>query len=86
MSSRARSYCASYSVPHCPVFLLMMSFQAAGDGMVQRLYLPAGTVVPATLNSPFVSSTVASLAPVRHTLFQGTTFPKITRPRTEGRL
>src|SRR2546429_1902084 len=86
MSSRARSYRASYSVPHCPVFLLTMSFQPVGEGMVHRLYLPAGTAVTATGKSALVSRTVASFAPVRHTWFQGTTFPNTTRPRIEGRL
>ena len=64
----------------------MMSFQPPGDGMVQRLYLPAGSLVPASVRSALVSSMVAWFAPVRHTWFQGTTFPKITRPRVEGRL
>src|SRR2546426_11119221 len=63
-----------------------MSFQPVGEGMVHRLYLPAGTAVPATVKSALVSRTVASFAPVRHTWFQGTTFPNTPRPRIEGRL
>src|SRR6266571_1669124 len=57
-----------------------------GEGSVHREYLPAGTGVPAMTRSALVSNTVAWFAPVRHTWFQGTTFPKITRPRVEGRL
>src|SRR2546426_224457 len=86
MSSRAKSCFASYWVPHCPVLLLTMSFHPSGEGTVHRLYLPAGRLVPAITRSALVSSTVASFAPVRHTLFQGTTLPKIARPRIEGRL
>src|SRR3989442_8604658 len=86
MSSRAKSCFASYWVPHCPVLLLTMSFHPSGEGTVHRLYLPAGRLVPAITRSALVSSTVASFAPVRHTLFQGTTLPKIARPCIEGRL
>src|SRR2546426_1536544 len=63
-----------------------MSSPRGGAGTVQRLYSPAGSLVPATIKSASVSSTVAALAPVRHTWFHGTTPPKITRPRAEGRL
>ena len=63
-----------------------MSFQPPGEGSVQREYLPAGTGVPAITRSALVSKTVAWFAPVRHTWFQGTTFPKMARPRVEGRL
>src|SRR4029077_12871593 len=86
MLSRAKSYLASYAVPHCPVFRLMMSFQASGAGIVHKVYFPAGTVVPPTTKSALVSNTVAWLAPVRHTWFQRTTLPKIDRPRVDGRL
>ena len=86
MAIRAKSYCASYAVPHCPVLRLKISFQPSGEGIVQRLYLPAGTVVPATTRSALVSNTVAAFAPVRHTSFHGTALPKMTRPRIEGRL
>src|SRR5207253_4489299 len=86
MSSRAKSYLASYAVPHCPVFRLMMSFQAARPGMVHKVYFPAVRVVPPTTRSELVSNTVASFAPVRHTWSHGTTFPKMTRPRADGRL
>src|ERR1051325_11620489 len=61
-----------------------MSFHPPGEGSVHREYLPAGTGVPAMTRSALVSNTVAWFAPVRHTWFQGTTFPKITRPRVEG--
>src|SRR5690349_25047116 len=71
MSSRAKLCFASYWVPHCPVLLLTMSFHPSGEGTVHRLDLPAGTVVPAITRSARVASTVASFAPVRHTLFQG---------------
>src|ERR1051325_6368629 len=63
-----------------------MSFHPPGEGSVHREYLPAGTGVPAMTRSALVSNTVAWFAPVRHTWFQGATFPKITRPRVEGRL
>src|SRR5213078_5220416 len=63
-----------------------MSFQPPGAGSVHREYLPAGTGAPAITRSALVSNTVAWFAPVRHTWFQGTTFPKITRPRIDGRL
>src|SRR3989441_8754561 len=37
MSSRTRSWAASYRVPHCPVCLLMMSFHPEADGSVHRV-------------------------------------------------
>src|SRR2546429_6519349 len=56
MSTRAKSYCASYWVPDCPVVRLRINFQPSGEGMVQRLYLPAGTAVPAITRSAQVQS------------------------------
>src|SRR5213080_2795558 len=38
MSTRAKSYCASYWVTDCPVLRLRINFQPSGEGMVQRLY------------------------------------------------
>src|SRR6267142_6207894 len=60
-----------------------MSFHPPGEGMVQRLYLPAGSVGPASVRSPLVSSTVAWFAPVQATVLEtsgdltvaGTTLP-----------
>ena len=45
VSTRTRSCSALYSVPHCPVCLLMMSFQLFSPGSVYSVYLPAGTAV-----------------------------------------
>src|SRR3989454_11699360 len=86
MSSRAKSCFASYWVPHCPVLLLTMSFHPSGEGTDHRLYLPAGRLVPAITRSALVSSTVASFAPVRHTVVHGTTLPKVARLLIDGRL
>src|SRR5262249_22914430 len=68
MSTRARSWSWWYSVPHCPVCLLMISFHVAAEGRVYRVYFPAGTFAPPMLRSISVVRVVASLAPVRHTL------------------
>src|SRR5438132_10191710 len=62
MSTRAKSYCASYWVPDCPVVRLRINFQPSGEGMVQRLYLPAGTAVPAGKCSPLTPPTPAAFA------------------------
>ena len=62
-----------------------MTFQPVCDGKVQSVYLPAGTLAPPITRSTGVLNCVAAFAPVRHTLFHGTTSPKITRPRFIGR-
>jgi hypothetical protein len=63
----------------------MISFHPPRAGSVQRLYEPRGTVTPPTLRSALVVSTVAALAPVRHTSSYGTTPPRMVRPRRDGR-
>src|SRR5258708_32679996 len=86
ISMRARSWVWSYSVPHWPVCLLMISFQPVSEGSVYSVYLPAGTFVSPTVTSPSVTNVVASLAPVRHTCPKGTSPPMIFLPRVDGRL
>jgi hypothetical protein len=83
--TRMRSCAASYAVPHCPVCRFTMSCQPVGTGSVQRVYVPAGTTTPPMTRSRSVRNWVAALAPVRQTVPHGTTFPKISRPRFEGR-
>ena len=51
-STRTRSCSGWYSVPHCPVCLLTMSFQPPGAGRVQSVYFPAGTVALIVLPWP----------------------------------
>jgi hypothetical protein len=65
--------------------LFTISFQPVGVGRVHSVYLPAGTAAPPIVRSTDVLSWVAALAPVRQTVFHGTRFPKISRPRLVGR-
>src|SRR5512145_780846 len=65
-STRTRSCAGSYTVPHCPVCLLIMSFQPVGLGSVHSVYFPGGTVALPTTRLTVVFSWVAALAPVRH--------------------
>src|SRR5260370_42175332 len=65
----------------------MISFAPVAVGSVHRVYFPAGTSLSPNIRSLDVVNCVAAFAPVRHTLFHGTTsLPKITRPRLYGRL
>src|SRR5215211_4565441 len=64
----------------------MISFAPFADGSVHNVYLPAGRWVLPIIRSRLVVIWVAAFAPVRHTRSQGTTLPKIVRPRRNGRL
>src|ERR1700692_4891321 len=71
-------------MPHSPVCLLIIKVHLVCVGSVNRVYLPAGTLLPPTITSAFRTNVVASSAPARQTSPNGTRSPKILRPRMRG--
>src|SRR5665213_1564809 len=64
-----------------------MMVHSFSPGVANKLYLPAGNVLPSTIISLLVSKVVIWFAPALHIFPYGSRAPvllKIFRPRTEG--
>src|SRR5215213_9425958 len=85
MAAVPRSRALLYSVPHCPVCRFTIGSTPPVRGIVNRVYVPAGSDNPASLTGCETVSWVAALAPVRQTRSYGITLPSSERPRARGR-
>src|SRR5579862_2197525 len=66
ISTRAKSYCSpGYGMPNSPNCLLMIKVHLAGEGRINIVYLPAGTLLPPTITSAVGTKDVALSAPAR---------------------